>query len=111
LFRNIFWVGGGDSKLHWQDISSSVYINQQWWPDPLTNTIHESAIAVPSRRNLEALPISPSPQKRQEAAATPTEILWRASLYGAATNNDQQRRQGEPIPHSIKTSISIIYDD
>jgi hypothetical protein len=40
-------------------------MNQQWYLDPLTNTIHKSATAVQSRRNPEALQIDPSPKKWQ----------------------------------------------
>jgi hypothetical protein len=48
---------------------------------PLTNTIHQSATAVPSRRNQEALPINPSLQKHQEAEGILQEVLWCVSFY------------------------------
>jgi hypothetical protein len=50
-----------ESNLHCQDISSSVLRSQQRELDLLTNAIHESVMAVPFRRNLEALPIDLSP--------------------------------------------------
>jgi hypothetical protein len=53
------WGGGrGRSDLGCQDIGSSVHTNQPWSLDPLENIIHESAMAVRSRRRLEALPIT-----------------------------------------------------
>jgi hypothetical protein len=54
-----------------------------------------------SKRNLETLPSSPTPPEQQEAATTPPEVLWCISLYKVRSNDDQQRRQGEPIPHGI----------
>jgi hypothetical protein len=55
--------------------------------------------AVPSgsRRNHEALPISTSPRKWQEAARKPPEVLWCVFLQGVMTREDQQRKQGEPV--------------
>jgi hypothetical protein len=54
------------SNLCYQDISSTVHSEQQQQLDPLANTIHESAMAGQSRRNLEALP---STRKQQQEAA------------------------------------------
>jgi hypothetical protein len=85
------------SKFHMrcQDISSSVYTNQQRQLNSFANTIHESAtarhansidklataslkntvqelaMAGQSRRNCKTLPINPSPWKRQEVTGTP----------------------------------------
>jgi hypothetical protein len=50
-----------DSNLRFQDISKSLYTNQQQSLHPLKNAIHESAKAVHTRRNHEALPIGLSP--------------------------------------------------
>jgi hypothetical protein len=89
LFRNSFW---STSNLHCQDVSSSVHTNQQQQFHPLTNTIHESAMAAGSGRNLKALPISLSPQKQQEADGTPPEgFFFFSSLYEVMTHDDQQR--------------------
>jgi hypothetical protein len=66
--------------------------------DSSVNTIHKSVTAILSRRNQKALPICPIPQKQQEAIRKPSEVLWCLSLHEVMTNNDQQRRQGKPIP-------------
>ena len=86
----------GSSNLHHQDTSSSVHMNQQL--DLLMNSIHKSPTAVQSRRKLKALPISLSPQKWQEAAGISQGVLWCVSLIEVMTNDDLQRRQGEPMP-------------
>lgn len=79
----------GEYNLLCQDSSSSVSSHQSavTAPHPLANTIHESA------RRLCQLAAS---WKQQEATGTPPVLL-----YEVMTNNDQQRRQGKPIPHSI----------
>jgi hypothetical protein len=51
--------------------------------------------------NLDALPVGLSLPKQQEAPETPPEVLWCISLYKVTTSNDQQRRQGKPMPHSM----------
>ena len=67
-----------EPNLPCQDIRSLVHKNQQLQLEPLANTIYESAMAVGSRRNLDA-------------TRTPPEVLWCVSLYEVMTNNDQQR--------------------
>lgn len=57
---------------------------------------HESATAVQSRRNSEALPMSFSLQNK--ATGISQEVLWCISLYKVMTNDDQARRQGKPMP-------------
>ena len=41
---------------------------------------------------------SANQQKQQDATRTSPEVLWCVSLYKVTTNNDQWRRQGEPMP-------------
>lgn len=81
----------GKYNLHCQIISSLVSMNQHRYLDSLTNTIYELAIAVVSRRNCEALPISRIPWKWQEAAGIPQEVLWWYAFffYEVTTNKDQ----------------------
>ena len=87
-----------ESNMCCQDLCNSVHTNQQWQFDPLTNTIHASAMEVWSKRSQEALTISPSLQKQQEPSRIPPDVLWCVSLYEVMTNDDQWRRQGEPMP-------------
>ena len=56
------------SNVRCQDVSSSVCVNWQRQLDPLANTTHESATVGVFRRNPMTLPISPNPQKWQEAS-------------------------------------------
>ena len=91
------------SNLHCQDISSSVYPNQQWQLYPLSNTTYESATAGCantiyesatvgwSRRNCKVLPNSQSLLEWQEAARTTPEVSCCISAYEITTNNDEQR--------------------
>lgn len=55
-----------------------------------------------SRRNLEALPISTSPLKWQEAAGTPPEELWYISLCEVSTSEDQRRKEVESMPEHLQ---------
>ena len=79
------------SNLCCQDISSSVHRNQQLKLEPLADTLHESATAVQSRRNPEALPIDLSLRMWQEAAGISRGVLWQVTLYEVMTSEDQQR--------------------
>jgi len=56
-------------------------------------------VAVQSRGNKEALPITPTLWKGQYATRISQDVLWCVSLYEVMTN-DQQRRQGEPVPRT-----------
>ena len=77
--------------MHGQGISTLVHMNQQWQLDPLTNTIHKSATAGRSRRNLEALPIGMSLGKQSEATGFHQKFFDGITVYEVMTNNDQQR--------------------
>ena len=46
----------------------------------------------------EALPISLSPWKQQEASGISQGVLWCVFLYEAMEKGDHRRRQGEPTP-------------
>lgn len=90
---------------------------------------------VQARRSHEALPISPSQWKLQEATGIWWEVLWWDSLCEVSTNDDQQQKgkanqchsiiikdqhqqrptrtskecQGEPMPHCHPLSVGL-YD-
>ena len=93
------------SNLHYQDVSSSIPMNQKQYLDPLTNAIHKSImVAVQSRRNLEALPTSLSPRKRWETTGIPPEVLWCISFYEVMSNNVKNKtvaRQTNCHPLSV----------
>lgn len=84
---------GGDSSLCCQDISCSVHMNQQWQLDPLANTIHKSATAVPSEEIMR-----PESVEVARSHWNIRSFLIYYFLYEVRTNEDQQRRPGEPIP-------------
>jgi hypothetical protein len=96
----------GDSNLCCHDIGSSVHMNQQWRLNLLENNIHKSAMAVQFSRNHKALPNSTSPQNQQEATRTAPEVLWCIFLYEVTANDDQQRRQDEPIPQHRQQTLA-----
>jgi hypothetical protein len=52
------------------------------------------------RRNHKPLSIGPSLWKQQEAGIW-REILWCIFLYEVTRNDEQWRRQGKPMPHSV----------
>ena len=104
--ETVLW---GSPNLRCQDISSSVHMNQQSELNPLTNTIHESARAAQSRRNHEALPTG----QRGSIKKMPDshEKLFGAFFFlcKVMTNDDQRRRQGEPVSHSIIVHCLLGY--
>jgi len=76
-------------------------------PIYLANTKHEPAAAAAlSRRKHKAADRqeSMSPQKQQEAARTPPEVLWCISLYEITTREDQPRKQGKPMQEGHQQS-------
>jgi hypothetical protein len=56
-------------------------MNKQWQFNSLMSIIYESANAVLSRRNLEALPIGLSLWKQKGTTGRQLEVLWCVSLY------------------------------
>lgn len=64
--ETILW---SESNLQCQYISSYGHKKQQGQLNLLANTVHESALAIKSRRNSKALQISPSRQSKWQGAA------------------------------------------
>ena len=90
----------GELNLNYQDVSSSVHTNQQQQLDPLTTPfMNQQQQSDPA--DCKSLSINLSLQKQQEAARTPPEVLWCVSLYEVRANDDQQRRQSEPVPQHL----------
>jgi hypothetical protein len=63
-------------------------------------------MVVLSSRNFKSLTIGLSPWKQQEANGMSWKVLWFLSTK-VMTNNDQQRRQGEPMPQCCPLSAGL----
>ena len=78
--------------------------------EPLANTIQESATALSSRRNCEALPNSRCLQEWQEATRTPPEVLWCVFLSTKSWPMKISKEwQGKPMPHTITHHIYNLF--
>jgi hypothetical protein len=79
-------------------------------PVYLAITIHKSAIAVRSRRNCEALLISPSLRKLQASGGIAQELLCLVTLYEVMKfMKISNAMQGEPMPEHPPTICGIIF--
>jgi hypothetical protein len=76
----------GESSLHCQDTSSSVHVNQQ---QQLNGCLIQK-----KPWGFACLPESTGAAR---SYWTPPEVLWYISLYHVTRNVDQWRRQGKPI--------------
>jgi len=102
----VFW---DSPNLHCQDISSSVHTNQQQELNPLPNTIHESAMAAQSRRNLEALPADWRGRNRKTPESHKKLFGALFFLYKVITNDGQQRSKGNQYHTELSTVCWVIF--
>jgi len=83
----------GETNLCCQGINSLVHTNQQRWLDLLANT-QQGQFDPEEATICKSAWVWGSSKKQPE-------VLWCVSLYRVTANYDQQKRQGEPTPHSL----------